>query len=265
MWLLSIYLKMWTETLQLHKHSTYKLTKVARTCLIILASSDPCLFYGSWCELSTSLPWFTLSSCKKLNSPRSEENKPGQSQWVLPFQKKKSQWVLAQIVMYLWHSHASLLLLPLQFLQKHILFSSSPTTFQKFPCWVFDVLCSLCTLQPVKGEVFHWSINLQVKFASQFLFSCLPNRLNSLTRYEGFFISWSLKVILQNCLFCISVFRVTTNILVPSNFVVQTCTSSISFTFTIHSSVILMSGFCMNLKTWLRITTLYFVWKSESC
>ena len=63
---------MWTETLQVHKQSqqvlsihTFQLIEAARTCLIILASSDPCLFYCSWCERSTSLPYCTLSSCKK--------------------------------------------------------------------------------------------------------------------------------------------------------------------------------------------------------
>ncbi|KAG2537608.1 hypothetical protein PVAP13_9NG310573 [Panicum virgatum] len=65
-------------------------------------------------------------------------------------------------------------------------------------------------------------VNLQVKLTSQFLFSCLPNRLNSLTRYVGFLISWSLQAILQICSLCISVFRMKTDILVPSIFVVQT-------------------------------------------
>ena len=120
--------------------------------------------------------------------------------------------------------------------------SSSLTTFQAFPCWVFGVLGSLCRLQPIKVKsstdqlICRWNLLL--------CFSCLPNQLNSLTRYVGFLISCSLQAILQICLLCISVFRMTTDILVPSNFVVQTWNSSISFLVTIHSSVILMFGLC---------------------
>lgn len=107
---------------------------------IILASSDPCLFYGSWLvtwarEASMLYP---VKLQEKLNSLRSEENKPGQS-----------QWVLAWIVMYLWHSHAGLLLLPLQVLQKHISSLSSLTTFQEFLAWRSMFLAPLCRLHPV--------------------------------------------------------------------------------------------------------------------
>ena len=112
---------------------------------IILASSDPRLSYGSW--LVTWARVFHAFSVKlqgKLNSPRSEENKPGQS-----------QWVLAWIVMYLWHSHAGLLLLPLQVLQKHLSSISSLTTFQEFPCWALDVLGSFMQTSYRHTEVFH--------------------------------------------------------------------------------------------------------------
>jgi len=222
---------MWTETLQLHKpqstapeHPHLSDYKIAQTCLSSwhLLTLAYFMVPGSWPGRKSSM-LYPVKLQEKLNSPRSEENKPGQS-----------QWVLAWIVMYLWHSHAGLLLLPLQVLQKHLSSISSLTTFQEFPCWALDVLGSSMQTSSRHSIVFHWSINLQVNFFFSFSFSSFLSRLSSLTRYVGFLISCSLESILQICLLCISVFRVTIHIFLPLNFVGQTWNSWISFVFTIH-------------------------------
>jgi len=137
---------MWTETLQLHKpqstapeHPHLSDYKIAQTCLSSwhLLTLAYFMVPGSWPGRKSSM-LYPVKLQEKLNSPRSEENKPGQSQWVLTW-----------IVMYLWHNRAGLLLLPLQVLQKHISPLSSLTTFQEFLAGRSMFLAPLCRLHTV--------------------------------------------------------------------------------------------------------------------